>query len=105
MREPGADIAALSTQVQALATRRDTLAAAPPEVTYEIVPTGLTFAEYWHKETDLVNQHSRLTASLEAIVISPGHKGRRGLDKSRVDIRWDIEDMGYVWDMPDELIP
>lgn len=95
MREPGADINQLAAQAQSLAARRDQLAAAPAETVVETVATGKTFAETY-AESDLARRRDLIGYSVEAVVIASGQRGRKGLDTSRVTVRWDADDLAAV---------
>lgn len=90
MTHPGADVLALSLRMSELHARRAELEAAPSEAVVEYVQTGRTVAEAW-ADGDVSERRGLLSAALAGpVVVSPGQRGRRGLDVDRLDVpfRW-----------------
>lgn len=84
---PGADVPALAAKVASLAARRDELAAVPAEPVRHVVESGETFAQRWARE-DVAGRRALLGDALRGIELTPGQRGRKGLDASRVTLRW-----------------
>ncbi|MDC7120282.1 recombinase family protein [Cellulomonas fimi] len=83
---------ALSARLRLLRTRVRALkaeaAAAPMEVTFE--ETGETYGDVWRRlDEDVAARRTHLMNALDAVIVSPGVRGRTGrLDPERATIRW-----------------
>lgn len=89
MIEPGADVLALSEQIQALHARRAELAALPTTPRLELLETGRTVREAW-AASDVLGQRDLLLQVLAEplIEVAPGVQRRKGLDPARLSIPW-----------------
>jgi DNA invertase Pin-like site-specific DNA recombinase len=74
-------------KLQRLQARQRELADVETESATELVPTGQTMAEHWAGAMTS-DRRSMLDTAFEELVILPGRRGPKGMDKERLIVRW-----------------
>jgi DNA invertase Pin-like site-specific DNA recombinase len=85
--EDDADDEALAARLRSLKARRVELRAVIETPEAEFVPSGMTWAQVW-ADADSGERREILGGVIEAIYVVKGKPGRKGLDASRIDVRW-----------------
>lgn len=82
----------LFARLQTLQAERDQIAAAAQYTAQrtELVRTGRRFGEVWAAAVSLDDKRELLQTTVESVIIGPGHRGPRGLDAGRVDVKWRV---------------
>jgi DNA invertase Pin-like site-specific DNA recombinase len=92
MKEVLADLATAADtktfeRLQRLQARQAELSGMDTDSRTELVPTGQTMGEYWASAM-VADRRDLLDNAFEELIVSPGVRGRKGFDESRLALRW-----------------
>lgn len=105
MRIPGANIPELAATLQALATQRDELAAAPREPVQEEYDTGETFGERWERG-DVAERRALIESALTGpIQVRPIGRGYRVHPRERITAPWRWDRLTISVNDSDDALP
>lgn len=86
--QPGADVATIAKKISDLQAEHASMDE-DGALTVEEVRTGVTFGEAWEQDSAPEARRELLALALSGrIVVSPGQRGRRGIDPDRLFVPW-----------------